>query len=157
MSTRATYQISYADNYRNTSIYIYCHHDNYPTGAATRFKDTLELRKRLKKKYLNNDFLECFIAANTKNTFVEITDSHDTHWDTDYSYDIVITDAIYLKAYIHYFVNSQEFHTEKSLYYEGLLIDFIKMELSEENIKKAEEQEERIRQLEIITSLAKPR
>jgi len=29
------------------------------------------------------------------------------------------------------------------------------MELSEENIKKAEEQEERIRQLEIITSLAK--
>jgi len=33
MSTRATYQIRYADNYRNTSIYIYCHHDNYPTGA----------------------------------------------------------------------------------------------------------------------------
>jgi len=31
------------------------------------------------------------------------------------------------------------------------------MELSEENIKKAEEQEERIRQLEIITGLAKPR
>jgi len=157
MSTRATYQISYADNYRNTSIYIYCHHDNYPTGAATRFKDTLELRKRLKKKYLNNDFPECFIAANVKNTFLEITTNYDDHFDTDYSYDIVITDAIYLKAYCHYFVNGQEFHTEKSLYYDGLLIDFMKMELSEENIKKAEEQEERIRQLEIITGLAKPR
>ena len=156
MSTRATYQISYADNYRNTSIYIYCHHDNYPTGAATRFKDTLELRKRLKKKYLNNDFLECFIAANTKNTFLEITTNHDDHFDTAYSYDIVITDGIYLKAYNHYFVNGQDFYTKK-LFYEGLLIDFIKMELSEENIKKAEEQQERIRQLEIITSLAKPR
>lgn len=154
MSTKATYQIRYADNYRNTSIYIYYHHDNYPTGAATRFKDTLELRKRLKKKYLNNDFLECFIAANTKNTFLEITTNHDDHFDTDYSYDIVITDGIYLKAYNHYFVNGQDFYTKK-LFYEGLLIDFIKMELSEENIKKAEEQEERIRQLEIITSLAK--
>lgn len=154
MSTRATYQIRYADNYRNTSIYIYYHHDNYPTGAATRFKDTLELRKRLKKKYLNNDFLECFIAANTKNTFLEITTNHDDHFDTDYSYDIVITDGIYLKAYNHYFVNGRDFYTKK-LFYEGLLIDFIKMELSEENIKKAEEQEERIRQLEIITSLAK--
>lgn len=48
-------------------------------------------------------------------------------------------------------VNGQDFYTKK-LFYEGLLIDFIKMELSEENIKKAEEQEERIRQLEIITS-----
>lgn len=154
MSTRATYQIRHADNYRNISIYIYCHHDNYPTGAVTRFKDTLELRKRLKKKYLNNDFLECFIAANTKNTFLEITTNHDDHFDTDYSYDIVITDGIYLKAYNHYFVNGQDFYTKK-LFYEGLLIDFIKMELSEENIKKAEEQEERIRQLEIITSLVK--
>jgi len=121
---------------------------------TTRFKDTLELRKRLKKKYLNNDFPECFIAANTKNTFLEITTNHDDHFDTDYSYDIVITDGIYLKAYNHYFVNGQDFYTKK-LFYEGLLIDFIKMELSEENIKKAEEQGERIRQLEIITGLTK--
>ncbi len=126
MRTKATYRIMYKNSYRDSDVYIYCHHDNYPRGAALRFKNTLELINSLQKKCINNDFLECFIATNINSTNVKLTSSHDAHSDTSYSYDITITDDnIYLKFYNHYFVNGQEFYTEKSLSYEGLLIDFI--------------------------------
>lgn len=136
MSTRGTYQITYKGDYRDTSICVYCHHDNYPIGAATRFNETLKLRKSLKKKYLNNDFLECFIAANVKNTLLEITTNHNHHLDADYSYDITITDAIYLKAYKHVYYNNDE-NFRRQIFFEGSISDFIKLELTAENIKEA--------------------
>tara|TARA_R100001244_G_C5157378_1_gene130554 strand:- start:629 stop:958 length:330 start_codon:yes stop_codon:yes gene_type:complete len=71
MSTRATYQFIPADQTFKPAITLYVHHDGYPAGAA---------------EYLSGvETPEQFIRRNRK---AEITDSHDTHEDTEYRYTI---------------------------------------------------------------------
>ncbi len=130
MSTRGTYQIrmEYTEKeekiltHRDISVCIYSQNDNYPSGAVDKFKNTFELQKELKEKLNNADFIECFIAANIgKHGYMELTSDHDSHYDTAYAYNILITDDIYLKAY-----KFNNFETRnKELYYDGLLKDFI--------------------------------
>tara|TARA_R110002020_G_scaffold289133_1_gene504589 strand:- start:315 stop:701 length:387 start_codon:yes stop_codon:yes gene_type:complete len=71
MSTRATYQFIPADQTFRPIITLYIHHDGYPAGAA---------------EYLSGvETPEQFIRRNRQ---AEITDSHDTHEDTEYRYTI---------------------------------------------------------------------
>ena len=41
MSTRGTYKIY--DGYNDLDVYFYVHHDNYPEGAAEKFKNMLTM------------------------------------------------------------------------------------------------------------------
>ena len=134
MSTRGTYQITMQHTekdgkiltHRDIDVCIYSQNDNYPSGAVEKFKDTLKTQKELKEQLNNIDFIECFIAANTRNGYIEITGSHDSHYDTVYAYDILISDDIYLKCYKYLrWGNTLTSNRDKELYYDGLLMDFI--------------------------------
>lgn len=137
MATRGTYQIrmEYTEKdgkiltHENRCVCIYSQNDNYPSGAVYKFKNTLELQKDLKERLNNTSFIECFIAANIReHGYMEITSNHDNHYDTDYAYDITISDDIYLKCYKYLVWGSSNINTEtraKELYYDGLLKDFI--------------------------------
>lgn len=59
---------------------VYIHHDGYFEGAASYFKDTLDLM-RISVRPL----LPCFLWANEK---AELTDGHEAHGDTEYRYDL---------------------------------------------------------------------
>lgn len=89
-------------------------------------------KERLKERLNNTSFIECFIAANIKeHGYMEITGNHDSHYDTDYAYDITISDDIHLKCYKYIMWGSSNSNTEtraKELYYNGLLKDFIHKE-----------------------------
>ena len=71
MSTRATYQFVPADQRFRPITTVYVHHDGYPEGAAMYLEDV--------------ETAEQFIRKNNK---AEITDSHETHADTEYRYTI---------------------------------------------------------------------
>ena len=137
MSTRGTYQITmqYTEKdgkiltHRDIDVCIYSQNDNYPSGAVEKFKDTLKTQKELKEQLNNTDFIECFIAANTGKGYIEITGSHNSHYDTVYAYDILISDDIYLKCYKYLgWGNTLTSKRDKELYYDGLLKDFIHKE-----------------------------
>jgi hypothetical protein len=137
MSTRGTYQIrmEYTEKdgkiltHENRCVCIYSQNDNYPSGAVYKFKNTLELQKDLKERLNNTSFIECFIAANIREFgYMEITSNHDNHYDTDYAYDITISDDIYLKCYKYIGwgnILTTIRKRDKELYYDGLLMDFI--------------------------------
>lgn len=137
MATRGTYQIKmeYTEKdgkiltHENKVCCIYMQNDNYPSGTAIKFKAAFELQKELKEKILSNvGFIECFIAANIHSGYLEITEGHGYHYDTNYAYDILISDDIYLKAYRYLEWGSSNDNTksrDKELYYDGLLKDFI--------------------------------
>ena len=137
MATRGTYQIKMEYTEKDGKIVthenkvgcIYVQNDNYPSGAIMKFKATFELQKELKEKILSSSgFIECFIAANIHSDYMEITEGHESHYDTDYAYDILISDDIYLKAYRYLGWGSSNDNTksrDKELYYDGLLKDFI--------------------------------
>lgn len=74
MSTRATYKIN------NTTIYI--HHDGYEQGAATYFYNAMITENKA------GNLETYFLRANEK---AEITESHESHGDTEYRYNIIGT------------------------------------------------------------------
>jgi len=76
MSTRATYQIR--SGFSTVTFYI--HHDGYLSGAASYFKDTLDLMR-----ISGRPLLPCFLWANKR---AYLTDEHEAHGDTEYRYDI---------------------------------------------------------------------
>lgn len=77
MSTRGTYNVN--------GRYFYIHHDNYPSGAAEKFKTFL-------KAYVpGDDIATCFRVAVPR---VEYTFSHETHDDTEYRYDVLNTTEV---------------------------------------------------------------
>lgn len=76
MSTRATYQIK--SGFSTATLYI--HHDGYFQGAASYFKDTLDLMR-----ITDRPLLPCFLWANVR---AELTGSHASHGDTEYHYDL---------------------------------------------------------------------
>ena len=78
MSTRATYKFYGKKPY----LTLYIHHDGYPKGAAQYVQN-----------WMGNDMensphltVEKFIRANEK---AEITQSHESHADTEYRYDFI--------------------------------------------------------------------
>lgn len=126
MATRGTYRITYNIVTRR-DVYIYCHHDNYETGAAKRIKMTIELMDDLQKKYGRSkvtEFAECFIAANLSSTIVEITESHDSHDDTNYSYDITIGETMELTAYKHEYSLENE-KIKRKIIFSGSVSSFL--------------------------------
>tara|TARA_R100001129_G_scaffold103444_1_gene70649 strand:- start:1279 stop:1632 length:354 start_codon:yes stop_codon:yes gene_type:complete len=69
MSTRATYEFISTVNSFEPNVVVYRHYDGYPEGAADWLKNVRTAE----------DFIR-------KNTEASITQSHDTHGDTDYRY-----------------------------------------------------------------------
>ena len=86
MSTRATYQIK--SGFSTATLYI--HHDGYFQGAASYFKDTLDLMR-----ITDRPLLPCFLWANER---AELTDGHEAHGDTEYRYDLEKKTGIWIVA-----------------------------------------------------------
>jgi hypothetical protein len=152
MATRGTYRIAYNIVTRRDT-YIYCHHDNYEIGAARRIKMTLELMDDLHKKYRRSkttEFAECFIAANLSSTIVEITESHESHEDTNYSYDITIGETMEITAYEHLVENEK---IKRKVIFSGYVSSFLETYLSDETINQWEKNEELIRISDILNGL----
>jgi hypothetical protein len=84
MSTRATYQIT--SGFSTATLYI--HHDGYFKGAASYFKDTLDLMR-----ITDRPLLPCFLWANER---AELTDGHEAHGDTEYRYDLKKENGIWV-------------------------------------------------------------
>jgi len=80
MSTRATYKIDF------TTFYI--HHDGYPEGAAEYFAAALDPSNRVEDRAPNASLADDFIRANSR---AELTESHQTHGDTEYRYTVRTT------------------------------------------------------------------
>jgi hypothetical protein len=78
MSTRATYKFYGKPPY----LTLYIHHDGYPKGAAQYVQNWMG-NDRENSSHLT---VEKFIRANEK---AEITQSHESHADTEYRYDFI--------------------------------------------------------------------
>jgi len=75
MSTRGTYEFQHQDG---SSKFFYVHHDNYPEGAAEK------IWKMFENMYRTELFPEpAFLLMNDR---AGLTESHDSHSDTDYRY-----------------------------------------------------------------------
>jgi hypothetical protein len=81
MSTRATYKFYGKKPY----LTLYIHHDGYPKGAAQYVQNWMG-NDMENSPYLT---VEKFIRANDK---AEITQSHESHSDTEYRYDFIQDD-----------------------------------------------------------------
>src|SRR5579863_1293231 len=118
MSTRGTYQfVPIESNPRfkhKTTVYI--HHDNYPTGAAAYFYETL-------MNYSCGGFATQFLRAIEN---AEITAGHDVHGDTEYRYDVEGEGpAADLAAYHRKWVDGEGRSSVWELIFHGLLHEFI--------------------------------
>ena len=110
MSTRATYQIK--SGFSTATLYI--HHDGYFQGAASYFKDTLDLMR-----ITDRPLLPCFLWANER---AELTTGHQAHGDTEYRYDLEKEAGIWIvTAYKRMSYDSNEFQME----WMGPLSDFV--------------------------------
>ena len=117
MSTRATYQIK--SGFSTATLYI--HHDGYLSGAASYFKDTIDLM-RIKRRPL----LTCFLWANER---AELTDGHDAHGDTEYRYDLARQAGIWnVTAYKRKSYDSDVFE----VVYDGNLSAFVSQHATQE-------------------------
>lgn len=74
MATRATYQFNKSNS---EAVTIYHHWDGYISGAATLFMKATKNGEKLTA--------ESFLNANEK---AEVTESHESHGDTEYRYTI---------------------------------------------------------------------
>ncbi len=110
MSTRATYQIK--SGFSTATLYI--HHDGYFQGAASYFKDTLDLMR-----ITDRPLLPCFLWANER---AELTAGHEAHGDTEYHYDLEKEAGIWIvTAYKRMSYDSNELQME----WMGPLPDFV--------------------------------
>ena len=76
MSTRATYQFNCG--FKKEPV-IYLHHDGYPEGAADYFYNMFICENK------KGSFFDTFHRANDR---AEITESHESHGDTEYRYTL---------------------------------------------------------------------
>jgi hypothetical protein len=117
MSTRATYQIK--SGFSTATFYI--HHDGYLSGAASYFKDTLDLMR-----ISGRPLLPCFLWANER---AELTDEHEAHGDTEYRYDIEKrVDGWFVAAYKRKSYDSDVFEIEWS----GPIANFVSQHAKQE-------------------------
>ena len=117
MSTRATYQIT--SGFSTATVYI--HHDGYLSGAASYFKDTIDLMR-----ISGRSLLPCFLWANER---AELTDCHDAHADTEYRYDLARQDGIWnVTAYKRRSYYSDAFE----VVYDGNLSAFVNQHATQE-------------------------
>ncbi len=79
MSTRGTYKIY--DDYMDDYFYFYVQSDNYPEGAAEKFKKMLQMIDNKPYGYAAGFF--------RTNEAARFTKGHDYYRDTEYLYDIV--------------------------------------------------------------------
>ena len=82
MSTRGTYLIKIRKEWENFNQCFYCHSDNYPSGAAEKFKEALALT--WKYQINGKNFLKRFASVDGS----EFTTDHFDHGDTEYRYNI---------------------------------------------------------------------
>jgi hypothetical protein len=117
MSTRATYQIK--SGFSTATFYI--HHDGYLSGAASYFKDTIDLMR-----IGGRPLLPCFLWANER---AELTDGHDAHGDTEYRYDLERKAGIWnVTAYKRKSYDSDVFE----VVYDGNLSAFVSQHATQE-------------------------
>lgn len=98
MGTRATYQFDEKDDLsrRVKRTTIYCHWDNYPSGAASRFARAVEgmtswdAEGYRMVETTRGGMLFAFIRANGD---AEPTEGHHAHGDTEYNYDVWTGDS----------------------------------------------------------------
>lgn len=110
MSTRATYQIK--SGISTATLYI--HYDGCFQGAASYFKDTLDLMR-----ITDRPLLPCFMWANK---WAELTAGHQVHADTEYRYDVEKEAGIWMvTAYKLRSYDSNEFEMK----WMGPLSDFV--------------------------------
>lgn len=131
MSTRGTYKIY--DDYNDMDVYFYIQCDNYPAGAAERFKIMLPMVD--KNPYGSEHgcsfgYASAFFRMNEDARF---TKSHECHEDTNYQYDIVKAEDDSMKLIVRqseYQETIQEY--EWKPFYEGTLEDFIQQYSTED-------------------------
>jgi len=126
MSTRATYEFQatkriYRDgqNWHDApDITLYVHHDGYLAGAAAKLDFDGAICTTA----------ESFIRHNAK---AEITDSHDSHGDTDFRYTVYWDDRgsrAQILAEKRYYANTEDNESGKDYWkpvFDGALISFI--------------------------------
>jgi len=121
MGTRATYHFD--------GKYYYVGTDNYPEGTACYFEQAL----KMKGANLREDFLTAIekLGEKTKlyqfykrNIYKIRTKHHDFHWDTEFAYDISISDN-QVKAYKVLGFGAYE-RNQYKLFFDGYVTDFIK-------------------------------
>jgi hypothetical protein len=94
MSTRATYE--FVDQYGSHTVYK--HHDGYPEGGLQWIYKALEFAWPL-PRFEADDFGAAFIAANKPQKYgdsgggVRLTDSRESHSDTEWHYIIKCIDG----------------------------------------------------------------
>jgi len=106
MSTRGTYKIY--DGYNDLDVYFYVHHDNYPEGAAEKFKNMLTMVDEAPYGWQYGPCFGYAAAFFRANEGARFTKNHRCHGDTEYQYNIVKEDnnseeirkgTVYLEAF----------------------------------------------------------
>lgn len=97
MSTRATYRILERQHKEPIVTYFYIHHDGYPEGALSYFRDLFKFRDLLKKIYEKcpGDDYSKYIERKSWASIFELglvgavkTIDHEYHFDTEYCYNL---------------------------------------------------------------------
>jgi hypothetical protein len=96
MSTRATYKITEVTHDRHSQCF-YIHHDGYPSGAVEYFKEMLGNYEQIASHRPGKLITAFSMIPNS-----EFTESHDSHGDTKYNYNLFFKlhgKEFYLVAY----------------------------------------------------------
>ena len=134
MSTRETYKIY--DDYMDDYFYFYVQSDNYPEGAAEKFKKMLQMIDN--KPY---GYAAGFFRANEAARF---TKGHDYYGDTEYLYDIVcLEDSQGERTGYKLIAKKIEYQRETgkitmTVFFEGAIEDFIKQYTEHKEVRPTE-------------------